>query len=251
MGTLESVIMKQLAPGMEYLWEQAGRASSALTDLFVTLDQRGPAAALMQAGQMVASTVAENPLESGLAALGLGGGALAMRRMMTPAPAATTGAGAGAAGVGGMARLRAGVGKLLGIEQLVSAGQSLYEGNYLQAAGHAGLFLGGRNPFVMGARAADMGLEMITGRGLVDRTAGMFGQSGQTAPLIPTGAQTPEELGSAAINRFRESITRMDTAMASVASYLAPGGHIETRLIEITNAVNSQGANTATLLRNL
>jgi hypothetical protein len=252
MGTLESVIMKQLAPGMEYLWEQAGRASSALTDLFVTLEQRGAAAALWQAGQMVATTVAENPLESGLAALGLGGGVLAMRRMMTPTSAAPgAGGGGGAAGPGGMARLRAGVGKLLGIEQLVSAGQSLYEGNYLQAAGHAGLFLGGRNPFVMGARAVDTGLEMITGRGLVERTAGMFGQSGQTAPLIPTGAQTPEELGSAAINRFRESITRMDTAMASVASYLAPGGHIETRLIEITNAVNSQGANTATLLRNL
>ena len=92
--------------------------------------------------------------------LGLGGGAAA--------------GGAGAAGSTSMlGKAASGAmklgGKVLGIEQLISAGTSIVAGNYAEAAGHMALFALKKNPVGMLASGADYLLEAYSGTGLIER----------------------------------------------------------------------------------
>lgn len=91
--------------------------------------------------------------------LGLGGGAAG---------------GAGAAGSTSMlGKAASGAmklgGKVLGLEQLISAGTSIVAGNYAEAAGHMALFALKKNPVGMLASGADYLLEAYSGTGLIER----------------------------------------------------------------------------------
>ena len=115
----------------------------------------------------------------GLASLGAAAGLAAAPNLLgLGAGAAASGAAAsGAAGVGGAAAGSGSMwgkafkiaGKVAGIDQLVSAGTNLWEGNYGAAAAHAGLFLAKKNPVGLTASIADALTEAITGKGLIDR----------------------------------------------------------------------------------
>lgn len=93
--------------------------------------------------------------------LGLGGGGGAAGGAGSAGSTSMLGGGAsGAMKLGG---------KVLGIEQLISAGTSIVAGNYAEAAAHAGLFLAKKNPLGIAVSLADGLTEIITGKGLMER----------------------------------------------------------------------------------
>jgi len=261
MGNLEATVMNMTGPAMEYLWEQTGRAASAMFELLTVLENQGPLAAARLAGQQAWQFLGENPAM----ALGVGGAAAATyaasRALGARAGATPTtpdAPGGGTARPGALSRagsfLRRGGSQVLGFEQLFSAGQAAYEGNFTEAAGHAGLFLLRRNPLAMAASALDFLMEETTGRGLVERGSDMLTGPGATTPAeTPLSSPLVQEQQIAETRTITDIIEAFNTGFMTLATRLdlmtaslAPNSPIINELTLI--AQNTR--NTATILEN-
>jgi hypothetical protein len=146
-----------------------------------------------------------------LAQLGLGAGAVAGAGYL--ARKALRGGAPGAPGIPGigsqsgppsrpgfMRRMAAGA---LGLEQLLSAGSALMGGNFAQAGGHAALWFGRRTPAGMGVSAADIGVQALTGRGLVDRALGPGAPAADQLATLRERLNIAQDEGAEAIRQRR------------------------------------------------
>lgn len=102
-------------------------------------------------------------------------------------------------------------GKMLGIDQLISAGGSLWEGNYGQAAAHLALFAAKKNPVGLAVSLADSLTEAVTGKGVIERGAALFSknqqeiqsavQMGRGASITAPNIYTPQQVEDLAIKQ--------------------------------------------------
>lgn len=262
MGRLQSTVVDYVEGPMNLLFQGTERLTAAFADVITTLQQQGVIAAARRmgeygiaGGQQLLSLAAENPLATGAAAGGVAAAYAANRalaaRAAAAAPAAPPVPGGAPDRPGALSRaggfLRRAGGQVLGFEQLFSAGQAAYQGNFTEAAGHAGLFLLRRNPLAMAASALDFLMEETTGRGLVERGTAMLTGPGAATPPVESPLSSPivqerQLVEARTINDVVVSLeagfTRMGNILEMVNSKFLEGGVIHRELSSIASNTN-------------